>query len=140
MILISHRGNISGRKEEEENNPEYILNAIDSGFDVEIDLWAKDKLYLGHDEPQYECPIKFLTQNFRKLWIHCKNLEALEILVNFKTLNFFWHQNDDFTLTSKKFIWTYPGKFVCNRSVLVIDDARTYSGPICFGLCSDFLI
>ena len=83
--------------------------------------------------------IEFLTKNFNKLWIHCKNLEAIDILSEFSLFNFFWHQNDDFTLTSKNFVWTYPGKRVCNKSVLVMDDARQYSGQVCFGLCSDYL-
>ena len=26
-----------------------------------------------------------------------------------KTFNYFWHQNDKFTLTSKGYIWTFPG-------------------------------
>lgn len=139
MVLVAHRGNVTGPNPEKENSIEYIQSAINQGFDVEIDLWAKEKFWLGHDKPQYECPTQFLIDNRNKLWIHCKNLEAMDILAEFKTLNFFWHESDDFTLTSKKFIWTYPGKMVCNKSVLVVDDARNYSGRICFGLCSDYL-
>lgn len=139
MILISHRGNTNGPNKEKENHPDYIVEALQKNYDVEIDIWADNKIWLGHDEPQYECSISFLINNYKKLWIHCKNLEALDLLSNFKVLNYFWHQTDDFTLTSKNFIWTYPGKYVCNRSVLVIDDAREYAGPICFGLCSDYL-
>lgn len=139
MIRVAHRGNIFGPNPEKENSIEYVENAIKQGFDVEIDLWAMDKFWLGHDKPQYECPTKFLINNAKNLWIHCKNLEAMEILTQFKTLNFFWHESDDFALTSKKFIWTYPGKMVCNRSVLIVEDAREYAGQICFGLCSDYL-
>jgi hypothetical protein len=139
MILISHRGNTNGPNKEKENHPDYIVKALQKNYDVEIDVWADDKIWLGHDKPQYECSISFLINNYKKLWIHCKNLEALDLLSNFKVLNYFWHQTDDFTLTSKNFVWTYPGKYVCNRSVLVIDDAREYAGPICFGLCSDYL-
>ena len=139
MKLISHRGNTNGPNKEKENHPDYIVEALQKNYDVEIDVWADDKIWLGHDKPQYECSISFLINNYKKLWIHCKNLEALDVLSNFKVLNYFWHQTDDFTLTSKNFVWTYPGKYVCNRSVLVIDDAREYAGPICFGLCSDYL-
>jgi len=32
MILISHRGNIDGKLSEYENNPNYILSAIDLGY------------------------------------------------------------------------------------------------------------
>ena len=140
MIFIAHRGNIHGPRPEKENTKTYILDAIKKGYDVEIDVWADKKLWLGHDEPQHQVDLKFLISNFNKLWIHCKNLEAVDILSEFNLLNFFWHQTDDFTLTSKNFIWTYPGKKVCNKSVLVVDDARKYSGPTCFGLCSDYLV
>jgi len=48
-MLISHRGNIDG-KTLLENQPSYIDDAIDLGYDVEIDIWyIGDKLYLGHD-------------------------------------------------------------------------------------------
>jgi hypothetical protein len=140
MILVSHRGNISGPNPEKENHPDYIKEALSKGYDTELDLWANNKLWLGHDKPQYEIGLKFLFDNFSKLWIHCKNLDAIDVLSEFKVFNYFWHENDDFTLTSKNFIWTYPGKRVCNKSVLVVDDARKYSGNPCFGLCSDYLI
>lgn len=140
MILIAHRGNISGPNKEKENSPEQIEKALSLGYDVEVDVWGDSKIWLGHDEPQYEVSLKFLFNNFNKLWLHCKNLEAIDILSEFKVFNYFWHESDDFTLTSKKFIWTYPGKRVCNKSVLVVDDARSYSGNPCFGLCSDYLL
>ena len=53
MILIAHRGNIDGPNPEMENNPQYIDKAIDSGYNVEIDVrgsfeggcsWATTKL------------------------------------------------------------------------------------------------
>ena len=140
MIFVSHRGNINGPQPERENTVEYIQEALDKGFDVEIDVWARNQLWLGHDKPENPCPMKFLIKNFNHLWIHCKNLEALDILSEFRLLNYFWHETDDFTLTSKNFVWTYTGKRVSNKIVLVVDDARNYAGPPCFGLCSDFLI
>ena len=38
MRLISHRGNIEKKINKKENDPDYLLNALDNGFDVEIDL------------------------------------------------------------------------------------------------------
>lgn len=122
-----------------ENDPEYIIAAIENGYDVEIDVWAHKQTWLGHDGPEYPCPMKFLFEHKDNLWIHCKNLDALEILSNFKELNIFWHQEDDYALTSHGYIWTYPQKIVCKKSVLVIDDATKYLGSECFGLCSDYL-
>ena len=53
MILISHRGNLDGPNKSFENSPSYICEAIDRGFDVEVDLWKTNKLFFGHAEPQY---------------------------------------------------------------------------------------
>jgi len=50
MILISHRGNVSGPNPKMENSPLFIQSALEQGFNVEIDVWYKDKkFYLGHD-------------------------------------------------------------------------------------------
>ena len=38
MILISHRGNISGVRSENENNPNYINAALKLGYEVEVDV------------------------------------------------------------------------------------------------------
>ena len=38
MILISHRGNISGKNVSLENNPNYIKDAIYLGYNVEVDV------------------------------------------------------------------------------------------------------
>ena len=76
MILISHRGNINGKNSDRENSIEYIEEALDMGYNVEIDVWVIDnKFYLGHDNPLYEVDFLFLINN--KLWCHAKNLEAL---------------------------------------------------------------
>ena len=60
MKLIAHRGNITGRNPDEENSPDYISQAIQKGYDVEVDVWLMDGIYLGHDKPQYETSIDFL--------------------------------------------------------------------------------
>ena len=108
MIFISHRGNMTGINPKRENEPLYIVEALEKGFDVEIDVWyKKGQFYLGHDEPQYKVKREFL-QN-RKLWCHAKNIEALNKMLK-EDIHCFWHQEDDVTLTSKGFMWTYPGK------------------------------
>jgi hypothetical protein len=137
MISIAHRGNTEGREKALENHPDYILSAIEKGFDVEVDVWLYDGLDLGHDKPTHSIDLDFLLSYNERLWIHCKNLEALFYLTEFPELNCFWHQIDDFTLTSKKFIWTYPNKPVTSASVLVIEDASQYEGSDCYGICAD---
>ena len=50
MLLISHRGNINGKFESYENEPNYIDKALSLGYDVEVDVWfVDDNFYLGHD-------------------------------------------------------------------------------------------
>ena len=38
MMLISHRGNINGKKPELENQPQYILKGVLEGYFVEVDI------------------------------------------------------------------------------------------------------
>lgn len=138
MKLIAHRGNISGISEDE-NKPKYIENAISKGFDVEIDIRFIDgKLYLGHDEPNYEVNWFWLHRYKDQLWIHCKNLEALCEFSCTSGFNYFWHQEDDFTLTSKNYIWTYPGKPITVKSVIVVPEFKNVNFN-CYGICSDFV-
>ena len=69
MILISHRGNINGRNIDMENTIDYIDDALDQGYHVEVDVWMiGDKLYLGHDSIQEEITTKYLMNP--KLWVH----------------------------------------------------------------------
>ena len=139
MKLISHRGNTSGRDKKNENNPDYIISAIEKGFDCEVDIWQLDGFYLGHDEPVYPVDIDLLLRYHNKLWIHCKNLESLESLSQNPHLNVFWHEKDSYTLTSKGFIWTYPHNKICSRSVIVSNDAKYSKFQKCYGVCSDKL-
>lgn len=141
MIFISHRGNINGKNENEENKPEYIVESINQGYDCEIDLWVINKrLFLGHDLPQYEIPFTFLETYAERLWVHCKNIEAVTKLQE-KTddkIHFFWHQEDDLTLTSKSIIWAYPGKQPIKRSIAVMPEINNERNlERCLGICSD---
>jgi hypothetical protein len=142
MRLISHRGNINGRVESSENKPSYIDLAIDSEYDVEIDVWyIDDQLYLGHDEAQYTVDFRWFRDRIRKLWIHCKNIEALlyfrEVGYDF---NYFYHNEDDVTLTSKNHLWTYPGKKLTNQSIAVMpENVPDWDISNCMGICSDYI-
>jgi len=141
MKLISHRGNLIGPNPERENSPLYLQEALDNGFDVEVDLWfIEDKLYLGHDEPQYLISHSWLTQFLYRLWVHCKNPEAIVYLQeNYPQINYFWHQEDTLTLTSKKYIWVYPGKQPIKDSIAVMPEIHNDDISQCLGICSDYI-
>jgi hypothetical protein len=140
MKLISHRGNLNGRLKSSENEPNYIDNAISKGYDVEVDVWFKnDELYLGHDFAQYKINLDFLLNISEKLWIHCKNVEAMEFLIKYN-LHLFWHQEDDITLTTQNYIWTYPGKKIINNAIAVMPELiEDWDISKAFGVCSDFI-
>jgi hypothetical protein len=148
MKLIAHRGNIDGPNPLEENKPEYIEEAISKGFDVEIDVrynLFESNIYLGHDESQYLIGWYWLEKYKDNLWIHCKNIEALfEFTHSTSGFNYFWHQNDDYTLTSRNYIWTYPGKFYTPKSVIVMPETyltTDLSSLIVYntyGICTDY--
>ena len=140
MIYISHRGNLKGRNVERENEPEYIDEAIKAGFDVEIDMWWVDgKTYLGHDGPQYEVDDKWLSTRADKLWVHCKNVELLN-WIRSTILHYFWHEEDTLTLTSKQYMWVYPGKQPIIGSIAVMPEIHNDKIKKCVGVCSDYII
>lgn len=137
MILISHRGNLEGKKEKLENHPDYIEEAKKKGFDVEIDVWfIKNNFFLGHDEPQFRVDSKFLED--QKLWCHSKNSDALKELSKLNC-HFFWHNTDDYTITSKGFIWIYPGKPILKNGICVMPEKIKNINIDCRGICSDFI-
>ena len=142
MILISHRGNTNGRVESLENNPSYVDLAISNEYDVEVDVWCLEGvLYLGHDKPQNVTDIKWFSDRLTKLWIHCKNIDSILYFQECEyEFNYFWHQEDDITLTSKNNIWTFPGKKLTNRSIAVLPESiKDWELTECFGVCSDYI-
>lgn len=138
MILIAHRGNLNGPNERE-NEPLYIEEALSAGYDVEVDVWFHNGgFWLGHDAPTYQVNPSFLK--YKGLWCHAKNFNALKALRILKVEHYFWHQEDDFTLTSSGYFWTYPGKELCGYSIAVmpelVGDAIDKS---IYGICSDYV-
>ena len=142
MKFISHRGNINGKNESMENHPLAIQTALNAGFDVEIDVWFVDgKWFLGHDEPTYVVNLDFISKE--GLWCHAKNIEALNKMLSYPQIHCFWHQEDDVTLTSRNFIWTYPGKPLTENSIVVLPELNsktTMLPPNVFGVCSDYIL
>jgi len=141
MILISHRGNINGKQLDLENNPSYIDAALNLNYEVEIDIWRIGNIFsLGHDQPQYEITYNWVLDRFDKLWVHCKNLSAIEFFVESKSkLNYFWHQEDEVTLTSHGYIWAYSGKQPIKNSIAVIPEIYNDDITQCKGICSDYI-
>ena len=143
MKLIAHKGNINGPDPSTENHPDQIDKCIAEGYDVEIDVRynvEKDKFYLGHDESKYEINWWWLAGRADNLWIHCKDFTTLhEFTTNTSGYNYFWHQGDDYTLTSKNYIWSSPGKPFTSQTVMVIENVEDVKEYDCYGICSDYV-
>lgn len=145
MIYIAHRGLFSGPDKNKENHPMQVSLAIEKGFDCEVDLHYKDnKLYLGHDEPTYEVDEYWLRHP--NLWIHAKTVETLTWLYENKNwkYNYFWHEDDHYTLTSKGYIWTHPKSILSKFSIMVmpeyVDLSLNNTAQVdCYGICSDYV-
>jgi len=150
MFIISHRANIYGPSPSRENSPDYITEAINLGYQVEIDVWNfGNEWFLGHDVPQYKTTIDFLQND--ALWIHAKNIKTLNCLLSLNNINCFFHDRDDCTLTSRGYIWTFPERDLTFRSIAVMperaDQIRypewNISKPSsligsCAGICTDY--
>ena len=138
--LISHRGNTEGPDPDKENTTGYIQEALDAGYDVEIDVWISGtSLYLGHDLPENKITLEWIMERSEMLWIHCKNIPALVYLKDYDSLNVFWHQNDTVTMTTRGFIWAYPGSQPIKSSVAVLPEVYEDSVEGCYGICSDYI-
>ena len=141
MKYISHRGNISRKNSKEQNAIPYITMALNFGYDVQIDIWwIQDKIFLGHDTPSIEVDYGFISDNKQKLWVHCKNIEALHYFITKSDIRCFFHNNDDAVLTSNGFIWTYPGKTLTEISIAVLPQMSKYDSHDLlqvYAICSD---
>lgn len=140
MKLISHRGNIYRSIPERENTPEYIQEALDLGYEVEVDVWLEEDgdLYLGHDYGKHRIDISYLIND--KLWVHAKTIDTLHHLLQNRFIHCFFHDRDDCTLTSRNYIWTFPGRLILSNSICVLPEKITgYRPTKCAGICSDYI-
>ena len=157
MNLISHRGNIGGAQPTFENSPSYILEAIEEGYHVEIDMWCVgDRWYLGHDDPQYlvdDIEQYIYNHNY---YIHCKDIATLVEMKNLmmkqkpmdhylKTADFFYHTEEPVIMTSSGLLWAFPGVAVPTKHACCVmpeyaDWNKEDLQEIGFGaVCSDWI-
>ena len=135
MIFINHRGRKNNS--EPENNKKNIIINLELGYDCEIDVWKiEDSFFIGHNKPEEEIEEKFIRNEH--LWCHAKNTEALEYMIS-NNINAFWHQEDAYTITSKGFIWVYPGKKLIKNCIAVKPELANYSLKdlkMCYAICT----
>lgn len=145
MKFISHRGNVSGRDLEKENNPAYIDSAIKNGFLVEVDLrFENGGLFLGHDFADFPITADWLLSRKNDLYVHAKSLETVQFMVESGMgLNYFFHDIDDCTITSLGEVWVHPNSSVIPGCIFVMPEVRDLhidDLSFCSGICSDFVL
>ncbi len=141
MIIISHRGNINGPELEKENHPTYIDSALNQGFDVEIDVWWSNGIWLGHDGPEYKIPKEWLLERQDNIWVHCKNLEAAYRLG--KDFRCFSSDSDPYCYMSQGHIWvndvTVKPLENCVVPLLKMENIQNYKfKDSVFAICTDY--
>lgn len=137
MILISHRGNLRGRIPDLENTISSIIEAILSGYYVEIDIWYIDGwFWLGHDKPV--TPIHGMFLAHERVICHAKNLDAVSELKNVGA-HWFWHENDLMTVTSRGWLWFHPMVGYRSDGVVLDFGVNIRKDSSVFAICADWL-
>lgn len=141
---IAHRGNMIGPDPLKENHPDYLLKALNSGFDVVTEVWLVEGSFwmLGSNRPQYVVDQAFLLDP--RVWCRAMNIEALTGLLELGA-HVFSHGSDPVVLTSKGIPWVYPGKPIAKGCVASmperggIDNYKESDLYKCIGICTDYV-
>lgn len=126
--IISHRGNLDGPKTAPngENSGFAIRNALNCGFDVEVDIQDFDgyNIITGHDEPEHIVGLQNIDLN--RIWFHAKSVYIFEKMLNHTTkFNVFYHTNEDVVLTAKGNLWFFPKAIIPfhSNNIMVLPEA-----------------
>jgi hypothetical protein len=144
MKFISHRGNINGPNPARENSPDYIDEAIKSGFVVEIDVRRVGReLYLGHDYPQQIISAEWIEQREKSLLLHLKDFQAAKA-IRTSRWHTFCHSRDPYTLTSRGLLWLHDLSLVPDENTIVPLMSKnlieSYAYRNVYAICSDWKI
>jgi hypothetical protein len=145
--FVCHRGNLFGKQIPSENKPNILQIRDVQHLDVECDVWWQNgKLWLGHDIPEYETTLEWLSQSPRRL-IHAKDGLTFEYLLGESgkralDLHIFYHTDEDYVLTSKGIVIVYPGKPLLKGSLCMMPESAKKPYALqdrekIFMLCSD---
>lgn len=141
MRIIAHRGNINGPSVYE-NQPQTLLKAIEMGYDVECDVrFMANRLWLGHDNADFLLNEDLMEKLIPHAWFHCKDLQSLEYLASRELdyINYFYHEDDKYVVTSHGFVWAYPGNLGGPNTVMVMPELSNIKVPNnVYGVCTDY--
>ncbi len=108
MTIIANNGNLKGPCEFSGTQKQIEL-AIKTGFDVKIDITLQDNGFFSGNPPEHKIELDFLRKNVNSLWLHCRNIEALDFFnTDGGDFNCFWLQYDDYAFTSHQYLLVPP--------------------------------
>ena len=153
--IIAHRGLLNGPSSEKENNLENIKSNIKKYPELinELDIWIdSNHIYIGHDYPKNKIQFKILYENSKNLILHIKGVNLISpkgVKMFNKILNnchYFTHQEDDFVITNKGWIWSHPRNgFVKNTICVLPEKIEALDSAIkkiefnsLYGICTDY--
>ena len=136
-IIISNRGNISGRQPELENKLTYLQDALKAGWHVCLDVVFHCGNFILPRDGKYDvAPPAFLSR--QRVWCRAHDPETLDALCNISAHAFLI--SDSPTLTSSQFVWTPPDGILTARSIAGFPEQGAPSWLVQYepaGLCSD---
>ena len=116
-IIISHMGNIHGRRPEQENTMPYVQQALKEGWHVCVDVaFSNGSFILPHDGGYHVAPPAFLSK--QRMWCRASDPETMDALCNINA-HAFLVSSDFMSLTSAQFLWTLPPHALVSRSIAV---------------------
>lgn len=107
MRWIAHRGNTEGPIPERENTPDYLVKALERGYDIEVDVWMGPcGLLCGHER---DGAVSVSTDFLRRqnAWVHCKDVASFMCLSRYPDVNCFMQDAEPAVLTSRGFVWLH---------------------------------
>jgi hypothetical protein len=114
-IIISHLGNIDGRKPELENTLPYVQQALKLGWHVCVDVvFYNGGFLLPTNAGHHAVPPALLSK--QRVWCRASNPETMDALCNINA-HCFLVSLDFMSLTSSQFLWTLPPHNLVDRSI-----------------------
>lgn len=137
MLYISNRGNLAGKKPDEENSLEYLYTAMNAGYCVNTDLWViRGRSVTGVEEPTQAINLDNFSKD--RLLIRARNLPALLFLLE-NGYHCYWRESDNIVLTNKSFVLSFNNSLVPKSIVMNPEDNPIYDWSDYLGVCSDFI-
>lgn len=140
--VISHRGNIFGVTKFENAPKQIDMAMLDCDY-VEIDVrYIDGKFFLGHDTPDTFIEDDWLRERSNKLFVHCKNIEALNKCMQMKIPAFFHEKETHVHIVNTDLIWTHSLKESQGNSIIPLiteGEAKWHRDfDHVWGICTDF--